>query len=188
MKSQHTILTYSGLSLDLLAPRPEQIAIADIARGLSMTARFAGQTKLAYTVAEHSINVAGLLMSWRQPAEIVLAGLLHDAAEAYIGDATSPLKHAMRRLSPGIASPYDAIESALVTAIADRFRIPRDLFERAEVKRADLRMLAIENVDVRGLADGTVGSRGGIRAVGYPQETIERAFLVAARRMGIADA
>jgi hypothetical protein len=57
---------------------------------LSQLCRFTGHTNTFYSVAEHSLYVASLL-----PEEWKLAGLLHDASEAYICDLAKPVKNAI---------------------------------------------------------------------------------------------
>ncbi|HQP24038.1 MAG TPA: hypothetical protein PLP16_02645, partial [Smithellaceae bacterium] len=81
------IHTFSGIAFDLLDPKPEMILVEDIVHSLSLINRFNGAAKFPYSVAQHSLYVAGLL-----PPELKLQGLLHDAPEAYVGDMVSPLK------------------------------------------------------------------------------------------------
>ena len=83
--------TYTGKKFYPYDPRPEQICIEDIAHGLSMLCRFAGQCRFFFSVAEHSIAVAHLL-----PANLKLFGLLHDASEAYLVDLPRPVKAGCR--------------------------------------------------------------------------------------------
>jgi len=66
------------------------VRLDDIVHSLSLMNRFNGAALFPYSVAQHSLHVASLL-----PAELRLEGLLHDAAEAYIGDMVSPLKQVM---------------------------------------------------------------------------------------------
>lgn len=82
------IETYSGGRLHFKNPQSEEIKIVDIAHHLSLICRFTGAVKEFYSVAEHSIRVAEIV-----PNELKLAALLHDAAEAYIGDISRPVKH-----------------------------------------------------------------------------------------------
>lgn len=127
------ILTHSGKRLDLLSPDPDVITAFDIAHALARINRFTGHTKVAYTVAEHSIRVAALVdPEWR------LQALLHDAAEAYIGDISSPLK----ALLPAFAQ----IEHGIHHAICQRFGIGSAL--HPSIKQADLIMLATERRDL----------------------------------------
>lgn len=81
------IQTYVGKQFWPLAPRAEDLDILDIAHSLSLQCRFNGHCRVFYSVAEHSVRVAGQL-----PDDLALWGLLHDAAEAYLGDLTRPLK------------------------------------------------------------------------------------------------
>lgn len=83
---------HSGLKFFPLAPNPQDILIGDIAHHLSRICRYNGATTRHLSVAEHSCMVA--LQVWiitEDPAE-ALAALLHDSAEAYLGDILSPLK------------------------------------------------------------------------------------------------
>lgn len=81
------ILTYTGLHFPLLKPEYFHFNILDIAHALSQLCRFTGHTSSFYSVAQHSVMVASLV-----PADQALAALMHDAAEAYLGDVSSPLK------------------------------------------------------------------------------------------------
>jgi len=126
----------SGRRLNLLDPSPDDIAIEDIAHGLSRVARWNGQTKGAhpFSVAQHSLAVErlmvhaepGWLTRWR------LAALLHDAPEYVIGDLISPFKAAL-------GLDYKAFENRLLAAVHVRFGLPEVLPEAvtAAIKAAD---------------------------------------------------
>ena len=86
---QHCIETFTGMMFDVVNPRPEDVRIDDIAHALSLLNRFNGHTRLPYSVAEHSVHVCSDVVG---DVELRLAALLHDAAEAYTGDMTRPLK------------------------------------------------------------------------------------------------
>lgn len=100
--------TYTGVLLDLANPKPKQIRIADIVHGLSVTCRWGGQCGKFYSVAEHSLLVASMVVE-----KFKLWALLHDAAEAYMGDVTNPLK----RMVP----EYSKIENRLLDVILKKF-------------------------------------------------------------------
>lgn len=106
------ILTSTGRRIPLLHPDPADIDIRDIAHALSNQCRYAGHTQFFYSVAEHSWHCSHLFAA----AGDALWGLLHDAAEAYLGDVTSPLK----RLLP----EYQEIEELWMEVIAHALRLP----------------------------------------------------------------
>lgn len=70
-----------------------------IARALGRIARWNGNTERLYTVAEHSIRLWALA-----PDHLKMAALIHDAAEAFIGDLPAPI----RRKAPGLFDNYDS--------------------------------------------------------------------------------
>lgn len=75
-----------GALIDLFQPSMEGLTIEMLAYGLAGIYRFTGQTR--YTVAQHSVFV-----SKRCPVKHALAGLLHDPAEALLGDIARPMKN-----------------------------------------------------------------------------------------------
>lgn len=83
--------TYSQKKFFPLDPRVEEIDIADIGQSLSKLCRYNGHCRYPYSVGQHSLCVS-LIVGKRAP-EHALWGLLHDAAEAYVGDMVRPLKH-----------------------------------------------------------------------------------------------
>ena len=89
------IETVTGKLVDVVNPDPDTLDIDDIAWSLSRISRFAGHTITAqpYTVAQHCIFVSDLIYENTSNITLALFGLLHDAAEAYIGDIPSPIKH-----------------------------------------------------------------------------------------------
>lgn len=113
------IVTRSGRRVWPLDPRPEDIDIDDIAYALAGTFRFRGHSRI--TVAQHSVAVAHAVpRRWR------LAALLHDAAEAYLGDLPRPLKEG------DYAAQFRDAERKLLAVILRRFDVvvhdPGDVF------------------------------------------------------------
>lgn len=92
---------YSGRQVWPLSPEPEDIAIEDIAIGLSRECRYGKQCLRFYSVAEHSVIVSLLVgelaRAMNLPPLTVLAlereGLLHDCDEGVLPDMPRPLKH-----------------------------------------------------------------------------------------------
>ncbi|RBP01076.1 hypothetical protein DFR50_15921 [Roseiarcus fermentans] len=124
-----TILVRSGAYFDFLAPERSAFTLDDIAHGLSMVCRFAGQCAKFYSVAEHCVHVSRIV-----PAELALAGLMHDASEAFLGDVSRPLKTLLPQ--------YKAIERRVEAAIFARFGLPFPIPDA--VKAADMAMLIAE--------------------------------------------
>jgi 5'-deoxynucleotidase YfbR-like HD superfamily hydrolase len=127
------VSTYSGNRFYPLEPRIDRVDIEDIAHGLAYQCRFNGQTREFYSVAQHSLVVATLV-----PPRLRLAALLHDAAEAYLGDMVKPLKVLMPE--------FGVLEDRVSAIIATRFGI--DFSDYAPIKRADLIALATEKRDL----------------------------------------
>lgn len=125
--------TFTGRKFWPLNPRAEDVAIEDIAHHLSMICRYGGATRFHYSVGQHSILVSSMV-----PAELALEGLLHDAAEAYLGDMVRPIKR-----SPELA--YFPIAERLVEdAIAQAFGLRTDPEALAAIKRIDDQILVDE--------------------------------------------
>ena len=149
------IQSASGRVIDFDDIDPTQIRTVDIAHSLSRINRYLGHTRTPYTVAEHCVRVSWLIEEWGHDRQMQLRGLLHDAAEAYVGDTTAPVKRWIRRQTYAL----DVLEERIERAILTRFGIahmrsnpplPMAEVERmhAIVKRADLVMLATEYRDL----------------------------------------
>lgn len=132
---QHIFRTHSGLWFDILDPKPDQIALGDIAYALARVCRFAGHTEGFYSVAEHSVLCAMQARADGLSIDAQQAILMHDATEAYIGDITRPLK----RLLPG----YVEIESRIQRVIGEKFKL-RFSANRTAIKKIDNEILAAE--------------------------------------------
>jgi|GEM_PF-1027320 len=129
--TQTLIRTYSGLELDVCRLEPDLIRIEDIAHALALCNRFAGHTKRPISVAQHSVYaariVAELLARGPDSAvnhhSIIRQALLHDAAEAYVGDVTKWLKQTK------IFENYRILEDIIQAKIYRKFGCPVDQHE-----------------------------------------------------------
>ena len=128
------IQTYTGKRFWPLSPERGEICIEDIAWALSNMPRFAGHASRFYSVAEHSLTV-----SRHCPVGLKLAGLLHDASEAYLCDIPSPVKYHEE------FGFYRDIEAHLQARINNVFRIGFiNAMNRTEIKRWDNIVTAAE--------------------------------------------
>ena len=121
------ITTHSGVSFQVFNPTPEMVNIEDIAWSLSHLCRFNGHSKRFYSVAEHCVR-GSLYCS----IENALWFLLHDAAEAYVGDIMKPLKTNVHR----------KVEDRVLRVIADKYGLIWPM--PAEIHEVDQRVLVTE--------------------------------------------
>lgn len=125
------ITTYTGLHIIPTRPEPGLIRIADIAHALSLTCRGNGHVKTFFSVGQHCIHCALEAKERSCSDRVVLACLLHDAAEAYMSDVPRPFKQHLNdyrdceeRLLALIYTKYlgsvpSAEEAALIKEIDD---------------------------------------------------------------------
>lgn len=139
---RHTIMLASGSYFDLEDPGSSEFGIDDIAHALAHICRYTGHCRTFYSVAQHSVLVSSVL-----PDEHAFAGLMHDAAEAFIGDVSSPLKV--------LLPDYKRIEERIESAVFARFGLAAKLPQC--VKDADRLLLRTEQRDMMG-ADGHLWS------------------------------
>lgn len=120
--------TFSWRKFYPLDPRIEDLDIFDIAHALSLLCRFNGHCKSHYSVGQHSVLVSAVIeagariakkehpeVSEREILDLAMCGLLHDAAEAYLGDMIRPLKRSM--------PTYCEAETALERLVAQRWAL-----------------------------------------------------------------
>lgn len=110
------IQTHSRKRFEIIQPDPDAVCIEDIAHALARLCRFAGHVGHFYSVAQHSVITAKLIAEELNRPDIGMAALLHDAAEAYIGDLSRPLKVA-------IGSKIRQIETGVQSAVWSHFGI-----------------------------------------------------------------
>jgi uncharacterized protein len=147
------IQTFTGRRVRPLAARPSDIDIRDIAHALAHQCRFSGHVREFYSVAEHSVMV-----SLEVTQKYALAGLLHDAAEAYLVDLPTPIKH--------LLPVYAKMEEKLFGVIARKFFVPTVI--APVIKWADRRILEME---ARALMNGSL--KGWRMMLGFESPIIE---------------
>jgi hypothetical protein len=160
------IMLQSGAWFDFLDPESSEFDIEDIAHGLSLTCRYAGQCSNFYSVAEHSLLVSEVARGHEYFA------LMHDAAEAFIGDVTRPLKQ--------LLPDFKRIEAVVEGAIFARFDVTMPMPK--EVKQADLRVLAAEQAQIMPAGTSQWAQEQGVTPAPVvvrhlPPETARAAFL-----------
>ena len=111
--------TYSGGRFFPLDVKRSDIAIVDIAHALSNQCRYGGHCTRFYSVAEHSLLISRELTRRGYSATVAMAGLLHDAAEAYLVDLPSPVK----KLMPA----YCALEKQVLDHVFHAYYMPMEI-------------------------------------------------------------
>lgn len=167
-----------------LDPRPEEIHVEAIARGLAMECRFNGQAGW-YPVAQHCVYAAELLAG----TGLELWGLFHDSPEALgLKDLPGPVK---RFIGPG----YSRAESVVMDAVCIRFGLQRRTWINGTlslpplVKAVDGVLLATEVRDLIGVE--ALASWGCLRGITphpmtiepWPWEVAEQRFLACYREL-----
>lgn len=123
----------SGGTFPFQAPWMSEFTVEDVAKGLSQICRFTGQCERFYSVAEHSVHCSYIV-----PKHLELTALCHDAAEAFLGDVSQPLK----ALLPDYKALESLAEAYVLPKLGARYPLP------ADIKRADVEMLALEKMHV----------------------------------------
>jgi 5'-deoxynucleotidase YfbR-like HD superfamily hydrolase len=135
------VFTASGARFYLNRPDASMIRLDDISHSLASIIRYCGSHAHRTPVAVHSIIVADILRAEhpdavRQTPELLLAALLHDAAECYMGDVPAPLK----RILPS----YAHIENNVMAVVEEAFELPRGIMNHPALRAADKEALRHE--------------------------------------------
>lgn len=111
-----TIRTVSGKYVNFIEPDSATITIHDVAHALSKICRYNGHVRRFYSVADHCIYCVKMAVhDGIVDKRLLQTILLHDAAEAYIGDVVKPLKNLLPQ--------YREIEKRLENVIEKAFDI-----------------------------------------------------------------
>lgn len=123
------ICTLSGAKFYVNECNIEDIPMDDIAHALAMNCRYNGHITRHYSVAEHSVLVSLLV-----PEKDALAGLLHDATEAFVPDVPRPFKH--------LIDGFQEFEDKLATRMGEYYGFEYPLPE--SVKKVDKNIVGSE--------------------------------------------
>ena len=183
------IETFTGKRVNPMHLDEELIDINDIAHSLALQCRFVGHCLMFYSIAEHSILVADTVAKIRlsyvgtkeNANKTLLAALLHDAAEAYLGDIARPIKH------HSAFKQVVEIEKQILGKIMLKYNCTGADWQL--IKKADNIMLATEAKYM--MADSGKGwylpepaLPGGIRSLQLIETDTETAFLAMFEKYG----
>lgn len=130
------IITHTGQHTNPLDLNAADVEIENIAHALSNICRFGGHTPEFYSVAQHSVRVAAMVSEYHP--SLYLAALLHDAAEAFLGDVVRPIKQTSDM------ALYHAAEARAMRAIYKAYGIKLSAHERTIIDAADKICMGIE--------------------------------------------
>lgn len=138
------LLTATGATVDLRWLAAADISILDVAHHLAQINRYTGACSRPYSVAEHSLLVVEVMereLGVCSP-HALLAGLMHDAHEAYTQDVSTPMKQI---LGDGWADT----EARIAHGVRERFGIAvASASSRADIRWADLTALSTERAQL----------------------------------------
>lgn len=136
--------TASGVKAFPFNLKEDQVDVETIARHLACQSRWLGATRhrflidrISYSVAEHSVYVSDFVARELGRPDLAFDALMHDAAEAYIGDMIRPLKY-----SPAFHDTFKELEMKVESVISKRYGLLDPM--PPEVKIADDAICAAE--------------------------------------------
>lgn len=169
-----------------LDPRVREVRIEDIAHALAGTCRWGGRCDPWYSVAQHSLHVMAIVERTRP--DLALHALLHDAAEAYLGDIPTPLKESMwAGCHGGAVRGIQFVEFDIMECVHEAFGMALYLMQTdvLVIKVADRVALATEARDLMGDPEWArvvaVAETSRIEPLAPP--AAKRAFLAAFKRL-----
>ena len=128
------IQTYSGGRFYPFDPRVEDVTLDDIVHALAYTNRYGGHLETPISVLTHTLIVYHLVKRANGNRVERLWALLHDAAEAYIGDIPTPIKRNFPEFSE--------MEDKILRVVCEKFQLPFEM--PALVKTKDYYAISIE--------------------------------------------
>jgi hypothetical protein len=136
-------ITWTYREFDIFNPKSWVFDINDIAQALSHQCRFNGHVDF-YSVAEHCVRVSEILEAEKCVVNTQLMGLLHDGAEAYLGDVPGPWK---KHVSIN-GRPVEEVEKEMELKMFEQLHIEYSDFAWDLVKKAD-KAAYLEEADAR---------------------------------------
>ena len=121
---------------------PGDVSLHDIAHSLSMSCRYGGHCREFYSVAEHSVILAELILEQYGDTRLAYNALMHDATEAYVCDLPRPIKYKL--LKDGITWFQEAetqVWGIICQAFGTQFL---DVDMDPRIKQADERIIRDE--------------------------------------------
>lgn len=183
-RSLGTTLTVSGAVVDLTSPKPWMFRFTDIAHSLARVCRYGGHVgwigdigSTFYSVAEHSVLLTDWCRDQGLSERVQRAALMHDAAEAYLGDMPTPLKK--------ILPDYQRVELRVERAIQNAFGVVgrNDIPVLAEADRA---IQADEIAALRPYAPMDAGEGLGVRIRELVPAQAYSRFVAEGERLGLS--
>jgi 5'-deoxynucleotidase YfbR-like HD superfamily hydrolase len=131
-------ITNSGIPIDIKCISEFDINLRDIAHHLTRICRYGGALDLDYyySVAQHSIQLVRYAKENNMSLDVQRALLMHDAAEAYLGDVVRGLKHML--------PDYALIENKVSELIFNKYNIVFTQEIKDIVKELDSRIILDE--------------------------------------------
>jgi len=174
------VQTFTGKQFFPLDPDPADVCVEDIAHHLSQTCRFVGACRKFYSVAQHSVYVAQLCgLTFR------MHGLMHDAAEAYVGDISRPIKGRVHLVGANYdkddmtVRAFRDVEDRILWAIYQGLHLG-NVGHFSEVREADEVMLSTEARDLMAKPPkswGALPAPLAMKISPWPAEQAEAEFL-----------
>lgn len=149
--------TRSGLSFNMLDPKPEFVVLEDVIHGMAYTYRFGGQIG-PITILEHCVLVSRIIEILWPKSKAQMPGLLHDACEAYGHDIQAPVRKFLKVTLPnGTEISWGDLERKVNAAISKALWDGTDFYSYPEVQAADILAVAIEKSQIASIKDENWG-------------------------------
>lgn len=151
------VTTNTGGRYDILEPERYTYDLLGIVQALAKVCRWNGHTSRFYSVLEHSLLVYRETkhrlehgypeVQARERHRVLLQALMHDSAEAFVGDIPTPQKNLLdvARGNVGRTSPFEEYEVRTLNTIGDQlFWMSNFAALHPAVKLADSALLGVE--------------------------------------------